>query len=197
MEVDNAEMIDVYSYIAFLMRTYILISAINALLSFFRIFQFFQFSSKLSSFTEILKDSKSDIIYFMIMFIIIFLGFAVMITIYLGENLESFSDLLSTTNQLLFWIICEYDYFSFSEYSPMSPIFFVAFIVIFSLFLISMLIAIIMAHYYEYEEQQIMLQFSLEGQQHNFFQLMFQFVKKAAAPEEQKSSKWAVVKCWH
>lgn len=98
IELEQAEMIDVYSYIAFLMRSYILISAINALLNFFRIFQFFQFSSKLSSFTEILKDSKSDIIYFMIMFIIIFLGFAVMITIYLGENLESFADLLSTTN---------------------------------------------------------------------------------------------------
>lgn len=79
----------------------------------------------------------------------------------------------------------------------MSPIFFCAFIVVFSLFLISMLIAIIMAHYYEYEEQQIMMTYSLAGTQQNFLQLMFQFVKKAAAPEEQRASQWALVKCWH
>jgi len=75
-----------------------MVAAINALFNFFRIFQFFQFSYKLSSFSEMLKDSKTDIIYFMIMFCIIVLGFSVMASTFYGENIAQFSDFLATLN---------------------------------------------------------------------------------------------------
>jgi hypothetical protein len=67
---------------------------------FWRIFEFFKFSPKLSVFTEILKSSKNDILYFLIMFLIVILGFAIMGFLNYGENLEEFSDLLSSFIEL-------------------------------------------------------------------------------------------------
>jgi hypothetical protein len=99
-----------------------------------------------------LKDSKSDIIYFMIMFCIIVLGFSVMASTLYGENLAEFSDFIGTLNQLMIWLLGFFNYYAFAPYSSLTPLIFLLFTMVVSLFLFNMMVAIIVAHYNEYME---------------------------------------------
>ena len=69
--------IEIMSNLIGIYDTYNIFSAINAIIIFWRIMQFFSFSVKLSAFSEILSSSKSDIFYFLLMFIVILFGYAV------------------------------------------------------------------------------------------------------------------------
>ncbi|CDW82454.1 ryanodine-inositol-triphosphate receptor ca2 channel (rir-) family protein [Stylonychia lemnae] len=195
-EIDNVYQIDVLSYYVYLQETYVLISSINALINFWRMFQFFQFSIKLSVFTEILKDSKSDIMYFLIMFIIILLGYGVMGSAYYGENLKEYSDLLQTFIQLFQLMITFFTYEDFAKYSTLTPLFFITFMVFFTMFLLSMLVAIIIAHYSEYEQQQVLLKMNMKDDDNSFFQLVFCFMRQGIAPDEYQLSESSLKKCW-
>ena len=179
---EDVSYIDVYSYVAYLMETYIMVAAFNSMLTLWRIFQFFRFSIKLSVFTEILKASKNDILYFLIMFLIFLLGFAVMANTYYGENLAEYSDLWITIIQLFMMMMTCFTYSDFGPYSSLSPLFFVSFMVLFMLFLLNMLIAIIMAHYTEYQKQISSMGQSNEDEQQGLLQLLFNLVKDSVAP---------------
>eukprot|EP00347_Sterkiella_histriomuscorum_P016539 403352808 len=196
-EKQTANYIDVFSYIVYLMESYVIVASINALINFFRIFQFFQFSIKLSVFTEILKDSKNDILYFLAMFLILLLGYAVMGSAYYGENLKEYSDLLQTVIELFQLMITFFEYETFAKYSTLTPLFFISFMIFFTMFLLSMLVAIIIAHYAEYEEQQVLIKKSMSNEDNNFFKLMFLLMRQAVAPDEYATSKNRLKQFWY
>ena len=64
--------------LALLYDFYNIFSSVNAIIIYWRILQFFDFSVNLSAFTEILKASKSDTMFFMLMFVVLLFGYAVM-----------------------------------------------------------------------------------------------------------------------
>jgi hypothetical protein len=72
---------------------YNIYSSVNAIIIFWRILQFFSFSYRLSAFTEILSSSKNDIIFFMLMFIIVLFGYAVMGFSFFGEQSALYSSI--------------------------------------------------------------------------------------------------------
>lgn len=89
-------MLAIYSEIARLLRLYTLLASICGALTFWRIFQFFQFSPRLSAFTEILRVSYKDIFQFLIMFVMLVFSFAVVACVMYGENMREFADLRSS-----------------------------------------------------------------------------------------------------
>lgn len=93
-------------------------SAINAIIIFWRILQFFSFSFKLSAFTEILKSSKDDILFFFLMFVIAMFGFVVMAYSLFGSNAEEYSNLFNSTLYLFRILNTNYDYDKLSQWNP-------------------------------------------------------------------------------
>jgi len=97
----------------------------------------------------------------------------------------------------MIWLLGFFNYYSFAPYSKYTPLIFLLFTMTISLFLFNMMVAIIVAHYNEYMELQVVLEMAMEGNQQNFFQLMFTFVKRAVSPDAQAESAWRAVRCWH
>jgi hypothetical protein len=182
-----------------LYQEYSYVGAWNAFIIFWRIFQFFQFSPKLSAFTEILKSSKNDILYFLVILIFMLLGFGIMGNFYFGANLQQYSDLVFTIIELFKFANAVYTT-DFYTYSNWAALWFISFMIIFCMMLLNMLVGILMAHYTEYEATQAML-ISLskdsEYNQRSFLQLCFMVVKKNMARGFCKRSKYNILRKWY
>jgi hypothetical protein len=138
---DLAVKLDVY-------KTY---SAINAIIIFWRTLQFFSFSFNLSAFTEILKSSKDDILFFFLMFVVVLFGYVVMAYSVFGQNSINFSTLLDSTISLFRMINNNYNYDDMARMNPsFIAFFYVSFMLLFTLLMKNMFIAIVVAHYEEF-----------------------------------------------
>ena len=146
--------IDRLSNLATLYDTYVVMSSINTIIIFWRIIQFFSFSFKLSAFSEILSSAKNDVFFFILMFVIIVFGYAVMAYSYFGQSDKHYADLFFTIIMLFELLI---EYFNFDDMLVWNPgfatFFFVSFMLLCDMFMKNMFIAIIMAHYDEFHEQ--------------------------------------------
>jgi len=113
--------------------------------------QFFSFSIRLSAFTEILSSSKSDIFFFLLMFVILVFGYAVTGYSLFGSQLRNYSTIFYSLIEQFKILSNYFDYKALEQAHPsLGPIFFVSFNIFFTLFLLNMFIAIIVAHYNEF-----------------------------------------------
>eukprot|EP00347_Sterkiella_histriomuscorum_P006429 403352809 len=148
----NYNQIDLLSNLTTYYDTYNFYSSINTIIIFWRILQFFSFSYKLSAFTEILAASKNDVLFFMLMFIICLFGFAVMGFSIFGQNSQKYSNIFFTIIEQFKMMIEYFDYDSMYQSNPtFAAPFFVSFMLLFDQFMKNMFIAIIMAHYSEFQ----------------------------------------------
>ncbi|CDW82453.1 polycystic kidney disease 2-like 1 protein [Stylonychia lemnae] len=178
--------IDLLSNLADYYDTYNFYSSINTIIIFWRILQFFSFSFKLSAFTEILSASKNDVLFFMLMFIICLFGYAVMGYSIFGQSSRQYSNIFFTIIEQFKMMIEYFDYDSMKLWNPtFAPAFFISFMLLFDQFMKNMFIAIIMAHYSEFQS------FSNFNQDENdstkrknqFNKLLFGVVKSALCPD--------------
>jgi hypothetical protein len=104
------------------------LTAVNILLTFVRILQFFTFSRKLSTFTDILESAKFDIFFFILMFTLVTFGYACAGYALFGSRVEKFSSILLSFLTLLRMIKADYNYSDmYKADSSVSGIYFVTF----------------------------------------------------------------------
>ena len=129
---------------------YIFVAALNTLVIFLRLLQYFQFSKQLSLLTDILRSAILDIMFFIIMFLIILLGYTMMGNLVLGHYDTNFATIAISFLTCYEMLLGEFDFEQMNlADSQMAPIFFMTFMVLFYLLLLNMFIAIIGAHFDE------------------------------------------------
>ncbi len=176
---DNSQhALEVLSFLAHYYELYALFASINAVIVCFRIFTFFDFSPKLSVFTEILRSSKNDILYMMLMFTMMMMGYAITGNLLFGTYSDNWEDVIKSLAELLKAMIFEFEYDEMeSANSDMSGFHLVSFMVIVVLFLQNMLISIIIAHYNEFVRNQ--KHFTDSKNSNSFFTLCVKLLFKA------------------
>lgn len=126
-----------------------LVMGINALIIFLRLLQYFKFNKRLSILSDVISSAATDAGFFLLMFVIVLLGFAIWGNTVLGVNSENMESVFSSLHHFFIIITGDFDY---GELAPngnqiIFPLYFVVFMVLFNLLLLNMFIAIVSAHY--------------------------------------------------
>ena len=140
--------------VAHYFETYVIVSTLSIALIFVRMLQYFTFSKKLSAFSEIMSAAAFDIIFFGIMWCFMVFGFAIAFFAVYGREIAS---LRAVSTSLLSTLKMSMNEFNFDEMSQadhvLTIIFFIIFITIFKVLLGNMFIAIISAHYFQFQRE--------------------------------------------
>ena len=135
-------------------ETYVIVATLSIALIFVRMLQYFTFSKKLSAFSEIMGAAAFDIIFFGIMWCFMVFGFAIAFFAVYGREIYN---LRAVSTSLLSTLKMSMNEFNFDEMSKADSIltitFFIIFITIFKVLLGNMFIAIISAHYFQFQRE--------------------------------------------
>ena len=137
---DNAE------YIIFYTQIY----SINNLIRSIALMKYFQFSSKLSMFSEIMKSAQFDIIFFGLMFFIVMFGYSMAGNILFGIRNGIFSTLSDSLLTNFLYIIGAKSYDELDTLNDFGKYIYGISYLILNLLLLNMFVAIIGSHYFEY-----------------------------------------------
>ncbi len=122
---------------------------VNALLIFLRILQYFKFNKRLSVLSDVISSAATDAGFFLLMFVIVLLGFAIWGNTVFGVQIQEMSSVFFAVHSFFVIITGDFDYDELAKNGNLTlvPIFFVSFMVLFNLLLLNMFIAIVSAHY--------------------------------------------------
>ena len=143
-------------FIAFKMQEYIYICSISMVLLFVKLIKYVSnwFTRAMIIFRT-LETASSDIIYFLIMYLIIFCAFVVMCHIYYGAELITFGSVPESTKTLFLMLMGDLNYLNdmISLDETLSFFFFIFFIVSMQFILMNMFIAFIAESYNKVNNQ--------------------------------------------
>ena len=126
------------------------LNAINALMCFIKTFKYLGKFSKLAVLVRTLSISKSELGYFMIIFGIIFCGFALAFQLGFGSDVEDYQSFPDSMMSLFRMLLGEFNYMALEKSNRvLAPVFFVLYNVIVMFVLSNMFIAIISGAYAE------------------------------------------------
>ncbi|CDW74117.1 polycystic kidney disease 2-like 1 [Stylonychia lemnae] len=168
----KSHLIERASGLSFLQDDYRLLAHFNIFITFMRILQFFTFSKKLSTFSEIIASAWYDIIFFVLMFAVVRLltqlspyqilfGYAVAGYSLFGSSVFDFRTIFMSGFRLFRMIFIDLNYTELYQTDS----------VIFKIALFNMFIAIIVAHYNEFRR------LSIEEENVSFFQVIALILK--------------------
>lgn len=120
------------------------INAFNAVLCFLRVFKFLQLNDRLNLLGRTISEATGDLIGFLFMFAIVFLGYSLLALMVYGTALESFRNYPSACSSLFLILLGELDYSSMRDVNRvLTPIFFFSFLIIVIFILMNMFLAIV------------------------------------------------------
>eukprot|EP01059_Diplonema_ambulator_P006384 TRINITY_DN16109_c0_g3_i2.p1 TRINITY_DN16109_c0_g3~~TRINITY_DN16109_c0_g3_i2.p1 ORF type:complete len:1786 (+),score=662.51 TRINITY_DN16109_c0_g3_i2:73-5430(+) len=120
------------------------IDAVNALLTFLRVFYFLRLNSQLNLLTKTIGKAKAELMGIVFIFLIVFIGFALMAFVVFGTVLEGYRDFSTTVSSLLLMLLGSFDYTELKEQRRVfAPILFAVFNVLANFLLLNMVIAVL------------------------------------------------------
>ena len=136
------------------MGTYIAMSSLSIFVTYVRLLQYFTFSNKLSSFQDIILASSFPLLFFVLLYMILLFGFSICFFAVYGIEMEEFSTLAGSLITSLKMSMGEFLYDRMVEVAASftSPMY-ILFKMIFTILLQNMFIAIISAHYFQYQRE--------------------------------------------
>jgi ABC-type phosphate transport system permease subunit len=137
-----------------LQNIYINISALNVLLMFVNVMQYFDFSSKLSMFYEIMKSAGFDIFFFTLMQVIIMLAYSFMGHILFGITDHDFKTIPESILTLFLLGVGSKSSMDINTMQTFVRTLFGVSFTIMNQLLLNMLVAIYASHYIQYYEEQ-------------------------------------------
>ena len=116
-----------------------------------RLLQYFKFNKRLSILSDVISSAATDAGFFLLMFAIVLLGFAIWGNTIFGVQEEKMSSVFKSLHSFFIIITGDFDYNELEDTGNVTlvPLFFVIFMVLFNLLLLNMFIAIVSAHYEE------------------------------------------------
>ena len=132
------------------LNRYITVCAMNNLVRCLALIQYFEFSRKLSMFSEILSSATYDITFFAIMFIIVLVSYSLSTHILFGIRNEDFANIDECLMSCILIILGAYDIRDINTIdNTILRIVGITFLFV-NLLLLNMFIAIISSYYFEY-----------------------------------------------
>eukprot|EP01063_Lacrimia_lanifica_P012712 TRINITY_DN19397_c0_g1_i1.p1 TRINITY_DN19397_c0_g1~~TRINITY_DN19397_c0_g1_i1.p1 ORF type:complete len:914 (+),score=350.76 TRINITY_DN19397_c0_g1_i1:121-2862(+) len=124
------------------------LNSVNALLCFVKTFKYLGKFKNLAVLIRTLSNARSEIGYFLVIFGIIFTGFALAFQVGFGSDVEEYSNFSSSVMSLFRMLLGEFDYFSLQNSNRvLAPIFFVFYNILVLMVMSNMFIAIISGAY--------------------------------------------------
>eukprot|EP01062_Namystynia_karyoxenos_P013070 TRINITY_DN14708_c0_g1_i2.p1 TRINITY_DN14708_c0_g1~~TRINITY_DN14708_c0_g1_i2.p1 ORF type:complete len:1114 (+),score=316.03 TRINITY_DN14708_c0_g1_i2:101-3442(+) len=162
-----------YEEVSVMTEAAALVSAFNAMLVFLRVFYFLKLNPRLNLLTKTIEMASGDLIGIIVIFIFIFIAFAMMCyTVYghIDENYRTFQD---TCTSLLLMLLGDFDFVALREGRRMfTPIFFALFQILVVFLLFNMVIAVLGDAFSKVQEQK-----------YNDGDLVQQLLEKSDTPE--------------
>jgi hypothetical protein len=133
-----------------LMETYVEWCSLACIVRGFKLMQYFEYSSKLSMFSEIVGAAMFDVLFFLLMFIVVMIAYSIGARLVFGVSNEDFNDFQSAilTNFLI--IIGSYKIDDITSINTLVVAFYALSLLLVNLVLLNMFVAIIGSHYFEY-----------------------------------------------
>ena len=120
------------------------IDSVNALLTFMRVFYYLKLNSRLNLLTATIERAAVALVGILFIFLIVFIGFALMSHIVFGTMLEEYRSLGSTIASLMRMLLGDFDFDKMKEERRiMSPILFMTFNIVANFLLLNMVIAVL------------------------------------------------------
>eukprot|EP01012_Entosiphon_sulcatum_P064839 TRINITY_DN936_c0_g1_i1.p1 TRINITY_DN936_c0_g1~~TRINITY_DN936_c0_g1_i1.p1 ORF type:complete len:820 (+),score=191.59 TRINITY_DN936_c0_g1_i1:53-2512(+) len=129
------------------------LNSVNALLCFTKIFKYLRQFRSLSSLVLTLSNAKAELGYFVLIFFIIFMGFAMSFHMAFGDDIYDYRHWIDASLSLWRTLLGDFDYSTLQESNrALAPIFFISFHLLVFFVLANMFIAIINGAYEEASE---------------------------------------------
>eukprot|EP01064_Diplonema_japonicum_P029974 TRINITY_DN4972_c0_g2_i1.p1 TRINITY_DN4972_c0_g2~~TRINITY_DN4972_c0_g2_i1.p1 ORF type:complete len:2244 (+),score=590.18 TRINITY_DN4972_c0_g2_i1:67-6798(+) len=120
------------------------IDAVNALLTFLKVFYFLRLNSQLNLLTKTIGMAKAELMGIVFIFLIVFIGFALMAFVAFGTILQGYRDFSTTVSSLLRMLLGDFDYHELKEQRRVfAPILFTVFNILANFLLLNMVIAVL------------------------------------------------------
>ncbi len=128
----------------------LIINSFNIFLSTLKIFKYFEFQDRLNVLTRTIATAWTDLYHFLVMFIVIFIGFGIIGYLLFGTALQSYSTIGNGLQATFELVIGNYDLQSIMRIDiTLSLIYFYVFVFLVSIVLLNVLLAILMGAYSE------------------------------------------------
>jgi hypothetical protein len=128
----------------------LIINSFNIFLSTLKIFKYFEFQDRLNVLTRTIATAWTDLYHFLVMFIVIFVGFGIIGYLLFGTALQSYSTIGNCLQATFELVIGNYDLQSIMRIDiTLSLIYFYVFVFLVSIVLLNVLLAILMGAYSE------------------------------------------------
>jgi Polycystin cation channel len=144
--------------VSFLMLEYSRLCSINVILIFIKVLKYLaSWFERVMIIFQTLSHAKSDILYFLIMYIIIFFAFVVMCHIYYGADLTTFGTIIMSLKTLFLMLLGDLGYLDdmIVLNKVLSFFFFIAFMTSMQFILVNMFIAFISNAYSEVKDNSV------------------------------------------
>jgi polycystin 2L1 len=126
------------------------INSFNIFLSTLKIFKYFEFQDRLNVLTRTIATAWTDLYHFLVMFIVIFVGFGIIGYLLFGTALQSYSTIGNCLQATFELVIGNYDLQSIMRIDlGLSLLYFYVFVFLVSIVLLNVLLAILMGAYSE------------------------------------------------
>ena len=120
------------------------VDAFNAFLSFLRIFYYLRLNTQLNLLTQTIEKAKAELMGIVFIFLIVFIGFALMAYVVFGTLLEGYRDFSTTISSLLRLLLGDFDYHELREEQRIyAPVIFAIFTIMANFLLLNMVIAVL------------------------------------------------------
>lgn len=128
----------------------LIINSFNIFLSTLKIFKYFEFQDRLNVLTRTIATAWTDLYHFLVMFIVIFIGFGIIGYLLFGTALQSYSTIGNCLQATFELVIGNYDLQSIMRIDiTLSLVYFYVFVFLVSIVLLNVLLAILMGAYSE------------------------------------------------
>lgn len=128
----------------------LIINSFNIFLSTLKIFKYFEFQDRLNVLTRTIATAWTDLYHFLVMFIVIFVGFGIIGYLIFGTALQTYSTIGNCLQATFELVIGNYDLQSIMRIDiVLSLVYFYVFVFLVSIVLLNVLLAILMGAYSE------------------------------------------------
>jgi len=125
------------------------IISVNLLLCFIKMFKYLRVNDRLSLLWKTMKRASPDLLSFIFIFLIVFLGFSFMGLLLFGDALDSFSSFGNSLYSCFYMILGDFNLDVFKANQILGPIFFFLFVFLVFFIMLNMFLAIINDAYAE------------------------------------------------
>jgi hypothetical protein len=145
-------------------------NSFNAVLIWLKIFKYLRFSKKMNQLARVLGKAALNIIVFMIMFFIVFLGFSQAFFIAFGVDIKQYRDVIHSSYSLMLTIFGDFDFESLEGTNRvLGPVLFFSFMVLVTFVLLNMFLAIINDAFHEIQNEDGNDELDIVASLKNFF----------------------------